>query len=177
MEKGYRPALIVAAPVGFVNVVESKELLWETCLAPGSAGDRRHGPQGRQQGGRSHLQRFTVSGGGCPGPFRTRLAGITIPPQEKWTAAGWPDPWEKALASQRLSRFQSIQKIAPDISVQGHYSFPADLNVNGKEEISVQTMLIVVREKYPLFKFRMAGRTFLCCFREKKEGFFQPKAS
>lgn len=35
MEKGYRPALIVAAPVGFVNVVESKELLWETCLCLG----------------------------------------------------------------------------------------------------------------------------------------------
>ncbi len=33
MEKGLRPALVIAAPVGFVNVVESKERIWEVCLA------------------------------------------------------------------------------------------------------------------------------------------------
>ena len=33
IENGRRPALVVAAPVGFVNVVESKERLWESCLA------------------------------------------------------------------------------------------------------------------------------------------------
>ena len=27
----FRPALIVGVPVGFVNVVESKELIWHTC--------------------------------------------------------------------------------------------------------------------------------------------------
>ena len=33
IEKGMRPALVIAVPVGFVNVVESKEKIWETCLA------------------------------------------------------------------------------------------------------------------------------------------------
>jgi precorrin-8X/cobalt-precorrin-8 methylmutase len=33
IESGLRPALVVAAPVGFVNVVESKERVWESCLA------------------------------------------------------------------------------------------------------------------------------------------------
>ena len=33
IDRGLRPALVVAAPVGFVNVVESKERIWETCLA------------------------------------------------------------------------------------------------------------------------------------------------
>lgn len=33
IENGLRPPLVVAAPVGFVNVVEGKERVWETCLA------------------------------------------------------------------------------------------------------------------------------------------------
>ena len=33
VEGGLRPALVIAVPVGFVNVVESKEKIWETCLA------------------------------------------------------------------------------------------------------------------------------------------------
>jgi len=31
MEAGLRPALVIAVPVGFVNVVESKERIWEVC--------------------------------------------------------------------------------------------------------------------------------------------------
>ena len=31
----FRPALIVGVPVGFVNVVESKELIWHTCTKLG----------------------------------------------------------------------------------------------------------------------------------------------
>jgi len=31
LESGLRPALVIAVPVGFVNVVESKELMWEAC--------------------------------------------------------------------------------------------------------------------------------------------------
>lgn len=31
IENGLRPALVIAVPVGFVNVVESKERVWETC--------------------------------------------------------------------------------------------------------------------------------------------------
>ena len=31
MEKGYRPALVIAAPVGFVNVVESKDCIAALC--------------------------------------------------------------------------------------------------------------------------------------------------
>ena len=33
MEGGLRPTLVIAAPVGFVNVVESKERILEACLA------------------------------------------------------------------------------------------------------------------------------------------------
>lgn len=33
IEGGLRPALVIAAPVGFVNVVESKERIWKACLA------------------------------------------------------------------------------------------------------------------------------------------------
>lgn len=31
IERGLRPALVIAVPVGFVNVVESKERIWRTC--------------------------------------------------------------------------------------------------------------------------------------------------
>jgi len=31
LEAGLRPALVIAVPVGFVNVVESKERVWEAC--------------------------------------------------------------------------------------------------------------------------------------------------
>ena len=33
MEQGFRPGLVIGVPVGFVNVVESKERLWEACNA------------------------------------------------------------------------------------------------------------------------------------------------
>ncbi len=33
METGLRPALVIAVPVGFVNVTEAKEAVWETCKA------------------------------------------------------------------------------------------------------------------------------------------------
>ena len=33
IERGCRPALVIAVPVGFVNVAEAKERIWETCLA------------------------------------------------------------------------------------------------------------------------------------------------
>ncbi|MCI8811065.1 MAG: precorrin-8X methylmutase [Oscillibacter sp.] len=35
MEAGWRPALVIGVPVGFVNVVESKERLWEICTRLG----------------------------------------------------------------------------------------------------------------------------------------------
>ena len=31
IEDGLRPALVIGVPVGFVNVVEAKELIWDTC--------------------------------------------------------------------------------------------------------------------------------------------------
>ena len=64
---GLRPALVVAVPVGVVNVVESKE--------------RRHGPQGRQQCGRGHLQRAALHGRGRTGPRPAGLAGLTAGPE------------------------------------------------------------------------------------------------
>ena len=49
-----RPALIIGVPVGFVNVVESKERMRRAVhCGPG--------PEGRQQRGRGHLQRPPVS--------------------------------------------------------------------------------------------------------------------
>ena len=47
------PALIVAVPVGFVNVVESKELI----LASPAPHIVARGREGREQRGRRHLQR------------------------------------------------------------------------------------------------------------------------
>lgn len=35
LREGLRPALVIAVPVGFVNVVESKEQLWAACCACG----------------------------------------------------------------------------------------------------------------------------------------------
>ncbi len=35
IEAGARPALVIGVPVGFVNVTESKETIWETCLRYG----------------------------------------------------------------------------------------------------------------------------------------------
>ena len=35
IENGLRPALVIGVPVGFVNVVESKERLFEVCTAHG----------------------------------------------------------------------------------------------------------------------------------------------
>ncbi len=35
MEKGFRPAMIIAVPVGFVNVVESKEKIYKLCTEYG----------------------------------------------------------------------------------------------------------------------------------------------
>ena len=49
IEAGLRPALVIGVPVGFVNVVESKERLFATCKAFGVPRHRGHGPQGRQQ--------------------------------------------------------------------------------------------------------------------------------
>ncbi len=38
MDEGYRPALIIGVPVGFVNVVESKEAAWEAGVRHGVPG-------------------------------------------------------------------------------------------------------------------------------------------
>ena len=73
---GLRPALVVAVPVGFVNVVESKERIFG-----GRSGHSRHGPQGRQQCGRGHLQRAALHGRGRTGPRPAGLAGLTAGPE------------------------------------------------------------------------------------------------
>ena len=49
MEAGLRPALVIGVPVGFVNVVESKEVLFAAC--------ERYGVPAIAAMGRSHLQR------------------------------------------------------------------------------------------------------------------------
>ena len=35
IREGLRPALVIGVPVGFVNVVEGKEIIWDTCLQYG----------------------------------------------------------------------------------------------------------------------------------------------
>ena len=35
MERGLRPALVIAVPVGFVNVVEAKKEVWDACVSSG----------------------------------------------------------------------------------------------------------------------------------------------
>ena len=57
MEEGrIAPALIIGVPVGFVNVVASKEL-----IMTGPAPTLWPGQKGRQQRGRRHLQRHSIS--------------------------------------------------------------------------------------------------------------------
>ncbi len=71
MEAGkLRPALIIGVPVGFVNVVESKERIIEAAAAPLHRGP---GPQGRQQRGGGHLQRHALpdQAVGYEGIYRT----------------------------------------------------------------------------------------------------------
>ncbi len=55
---GLRPALVIGVPVGFVNVVESKERLFSVCTAHGVR-YCGYGAQGRQRC-RFHLQRAGV---------------------------------------------------------------------------------------------------------------------
>ena len=71
---GLRPALVIGVPVGFVNVVESKERLFEVCTAHGVPAIVAMGRKGRQQCCRCHLQRAGV--------FRRRDAGPHRPGME-----------------------------------------------------------------------------------------------
>ena len=65
IESGLRPALVIGVPVGFVNVVESKERLSPSAKARRTR-HRGDGPQGRQQRRCRHLQ--------CPYLLRRRDA-------------------------------------------------------------------------------------------------------
>lgn len=76
IEAGLRPALVIAVPVGFVNVVESKEALF-AAVQPRRACHRGMGRQGRKHRGRRSLQR--------PGLLRRRDAG----PSGKRVEIGW----------------------------------------------------------------------------------------
>lgn len=67
LEEGARPTLVIGVPVGFVNVVESKERLLDTWPPVRGARHRGSGPEGGQHCGRGHLQRAFVRGGGDPG--------------------------------------------------------------------------------------------------------------
>ena len=74
IESGLRPALVIAVPVGFVNVVESKERLFAVCTQYG-------GPQGRQQRGCRHLQRAGVFRRRDARPCGKRMAVIHFLPR------------------------------------------------------------------------------------------------
>ena len=66
IEAGLRPALVIAVPVGFVNVEKQGSAVCRLC-SPRRACHRGHGPQGRKHRGRRSLQR--------PGLLRCRDAG------------------------------------------------------------------------------------------------------
>ena len=68
IENGLRPALVIGVPVGFVNVVESKERLFATC---GQYGVPAIVAMGRSGG---HLQCAALSGCRNVGPQGPRLA-------------------------------------------------------------------------------------------------------
>ena len=70
IENGLRPALVIGVPVGFVNVVESKERLFAVCESHGVPAIVAMG-QGRQQRGGGHLQRADLFR--RPGPHRPRM--------------------------------------------------------------------------------------------------------
>ena len=73
IENGLRPALVIGVPVGFVNVVESKERLFCRVRKPRRARHCCHGPQGRQQRGGGHLQRADLFRRRNAGPHRPRM--------------------------------------------------------------------------------------------------------
>ena len=74
IENGLRPALVIGVPVGFVNVVESKERLFAVCESHGVPAIVAMGRKGRQQRGGGHLQRADL--------FRRRNAGSHRPRME-----------------------------------------------------------------------------------------------
>ena len=61
IENGLRPALVIGVPVGFVNVVESKERLFAVCEShgvPAIVAMGRKGGSGFVDGGAAHAERF-----------------------------------------------------------------------------------------------------------------------
>ena len=89
IESGLRPALVIAVPVGFVNVVESKEPVCGL-HAVRRARHRRHGPQGRQQRGCRHLQRAGVFRRRDARPCGKRMAVIHfLPPVFPYNRKFW----------------------------------------------------------------------------------------
>ena len=59
-----RPALVIGVPVGFVNVVESKERIWSVCRERQIPAIVAMGRKGGLRRGRRHLQRPALPGGG-----------------------------------------------------------------------------------------------------------------
>lgn len=57
IEAGLRPALVIAVPVGFVNVVESKEALFAACAAHGVPAIAAMGRKGGSTVAAASLQR------------------------------------------------------------------------------------------------------------------------
>ena len=74
MEAGqFRPALVIGVPVGFVNVVESKERLMAVCGRLGVPAIAAMGRKGGSSVGRRHLQRPAVYSRRPAGPRRPGL--------------------------------------------------------------------------------------------------------
>lgn len=74
IENGLRPALVIGVPVGFVNVVESKERLFATCGQYGVPAIVAMGRKGGSNVAGGHLQRADL--------FRRRNAGSYRPRME-----------------------------------------------------------------------------------------------
>ena len=79
LEAGLRPALVIGVPVGFVNVVESKEVLFAACTRCGVPAIAAMG---------RHLQRTHLFGQRNAGPCRPGLAGIKKEPDRPFRPSG-----------------------------------------------------------------------------------------
>ena len=74
IEAGLRPALVIAVPVGFVNVVESKEALFAACAAHGDTNRISLRP----------ISKSTSARAAAPWPLQSATPWSTLPPR-CWT--------------------------------------------------------------------------------------------
>jgi hypothetical protein len=75
IEDGARPSLVIGVPVGFVNVVESKEYALSVCEKYGVPGIFAMGRKGGSNGHTGGFATETIGKDGLTGPQRAAIAG------------------------------------------------------------------------------------------------------